>query len=156
MQVLAQPTYDLSTTSFRMAPLLPKGYPDNNVLFNFRAQTSMPQEDDQRRILRTNDMGEPIDIITKGYRRFKVTLSFNFIQDDVLAKIMQFYYSPSKGAEGLKDFAWEHPTEINPTSGLPQKYVAKFDTSRMIASTIFNHEKRDVRNINLIVMGWME
>jgi len=158
MQVLEQPTYNLQGGQFRMAPLLPKGYPENpSAVFNFRAQTSMPQEDSQRKIVRKNDMGEPVDIIHKGYRRFLINLTFSFLRDEQLSEIMQFFYDINKGAEGRKDFVWVHPTEINPSTGQPQKYIAKFNiSSRGITSTIFTHERRDVRNLELLVIGWMD
>ncbi len=158
MQIVAQPTYQFDLNNFRMRPLLPKVNPDNNALFNFRSQTSMPQEDAQRRIVRTNDMGEQIDLIRKGYRRFNVSLTFQAIYDDKLSKITEFYYNPDKGAEGLKTFKWEHPTEKVPGTDTPQLYVAQFDISgnRSLTATIFSGVRKDVRNIDIVVVGWCD
>lgn len=154
MQVLAQPTYNMSSTAFSMRPLLPQMSPDNNAIFNFRAQTSMPQEENQKTIIKYGDFGEPLDIIRKGYKRFLVSLTFDFIHEDKLAAITEFYYNPIKGAEGLKSFLWEHPTELNSGGSAPQKYVVKMAIANKIAVTHFAHERKSIKNINFIVFGW--
>ena len=158
MQVIQQPQYNFDLNNFRMRPLLPKVVPDNNAVFNFRSQSAMPQEDNQRRIVRTNDMGEQVDLIRKGYRRFKVLLNFHTIYDDKMSKITEFFYNPNKGGEGLKTFKWEHPTEKKPGTDQPQLYVAQFDIAgnRSLSMNIFAGVRKEVSNVELLVVGWCD